>query len=149
MKGYRQAVTEETFKKEIHEALCNYDKFVVCLGKTTEECEIAIVSLMRKAINAFQTRSPGLRHGIALDKFITIILSQSDTDRPHCGIYFNLHSPYQKQIQAAAAAAASQAESAGQNPDDDEDLIDEDEDDFDDDFFDDDGEEGDEDESDD
>ena len=37
------------------------------------------------------------RHGIALDKFVTVILSQSDEEqRPMCGIYFNLHSPYQK-----------------------------------------------------
>jgi hypothetical protein len=37
-----------------------------------------------------------MRHGIALDKFVTVILSQSDEERPMCGIYFNLHSPYQK-----------------------------------------------------
>jgi len=37
------------------------------------------------------------RHGIALDKHVTVILSQSDAERPLCGIYFNLHSPYQKQ----------------------------------------------------
>ena len=41
-------------------------------------------------------RGPHLRHGIALDRQLTIILSQTDTDRPLCGIYFNLHSPYQK-----------------------------------------------------
>jgi hypothetical protein len=35
-----------------------------------------------------------MRHGIALDKEVTVILSQSDHDRPLCGIYFNLHSPY-------------------------------------------------------
>ena len=38
----------------------------------------------------------GLRHGIALDNQVTIILSQGDEARPLCGIYFNLHSPYQK-----------------------------------------------------
>ncbi len=37
-----------------------------------------------------------MRHGIALDKEVTIILSQSDEERPLCGIYFNLHSPYKK-----------------------------------------------------
>ena len=52
---------------------------------------------MAKAIRAYETRGPQLRHGIALDKHVTVILSQSDTDRPLCGIYFNLHSPYQKQ----------------------------------------------------
>ncbi len=40
--------------------------------------------------------SAGLRHGIALDKVVTVILSQSDEARPLCGIYFNLHSPYKK-----------------------------------------------------
>ena len=37
-----------------------------------------------------------MRHGIALDKEVTIILSQSDDERPLCGIYFNLHSPYRR-----------------------------------------------------
>jgi hypothetical protein len=37
-----------------------------------------------------------LRHGIALDKQVTIILSQTENERPLCGIYFNLHSPYKK-----------------------------------------------------
>jgi hypothetical protein len=40
------------------------------------------------------SRGPQLRHGIALDNHVTIILSQSDGERPLCGIYFNLHSPY-------------------------------------------------------
>jgi hypothetical protein len=35
-----------------------------------------------------------MRHGIALDREVTVILSQSDDERPLCGIYFNLHSPY-------------------------------------------------------
>jgi len=39
-----------------------------------------------------------LRHGIALDKQVTIILSQNDDARPLCGIYFNLHSPYRKTV---------------------------------------------------
>lgn len=95
-------VTEETFKKEVDEALATYDKYVVCLGKTSDDCLVSLRSLLKKAIQAFETRAPGLRHGIALDKHITIILSQSDTERPHCGIYFNLFSPYQKQIQKAS-----------------------------------------------
>jgi hypothetical protein len=53
-------------------------------------------SLMAKAIKAYQDRGAHLRHGIALDRQVTIILSQNDTDRPLCGIYFNLHSPYQR-----------------------------------------------------
>ena len=49
-----------------------------------------------KAIKAYQNRGPNLRHGIALDKQVTIILSQTETERPLCGIYFNLSSPYHK-----------------------------------------------------
>jgi hypothetical protein len=51
---------------------------------------------MGKAIKAYENRGPDLRHGIALDNQVTIILSQGDSERPLCGIYFNLHSPYQK-----------------------------------------------------
>ena len=58
---------------------------------------MVLTSLLSKAIKAYEGRGPDLRHGIALDKQITIILSQSDGPRPLCGIYFNLHSPYQKQ----------------------------------------------------
>lgn len=74
-----------------------YDKYIVCLDKTPEDCEASLLSLMNKAIEAFKNRGPNLRHGIALDKQITIILSQNDNDtRPLCGIYFNLHTPYRK-----------------------------------------------------
>jgi hypothetical protein len=45
---------------------------------------------------AVQNRAPGLRHGIALDRHVTIILSQNEDARPLCGIYFNLHSPFRK-----------------------------------------------------
>ena len=89
-------MTIETFKREIAAAVKGYDRFVVCLEKTPEDFEASLISLMSKAIKAYESRDPGLRHGIALDKQITIILSQSDGPRPLCGIYFNLHSPYQK-----------------------------------------------------
>ena len=68
----------------------------MCLEKTPEDFELALVSLMAKAIKAYENRGAGLRHGIALDNQVTIILSQGDDERPLCGIYFNLHSPYQK-----------------------------------------------------
>jgi len=74
-----------------------YEKYIICINKTPDEFEVALTSLMNKALKAYEGRGPDLRHGIALDKQITIILSQSDTARPLCGIYFNLHSPYQKQ----------------------------------------------------
>jgi hypothetical protein len=90
-------VTAETFRPEIAEALKAYDKYVICIDKTPEDFEASLVSLLHKAIKAYESRGPELRHGIALDKQVTVILSQNDTPRPLCGIYFNLHSPYQKQ----------------------------------------------------
>jgi hypothetical protein len=89
-------VTVDTFKQEIADALKAFDKFIICLDKPTEDCETSLRSLMDKAIKAYENRGPHLRHGIALDKQVTIILSQTEHERPLCGIYFNLHSPYQK-----------------------------------------------------
>jgi hypothetical protein len=90
-------VTPELFSREIAAAMKAYEKYVVCIDKTPEDFEVALVSLLGKAIKAYESRGPDLRHGIALDKQVTIILSQSDGPRPLCGIYFNLHSPYQRQ----------------------------------------------------
>src|SRR6185312_15185384 len=90
-------VTVETFKDEMALALKAYDMYVINIDKIPEEFEASLKSLMAKAIRAYETRGPQLRHGIALDKHVTVILSQSDSERPLCGIYFNLHSPYQKQ----------------------------------------------------
>ena len=86
----------EDFQQEIAAAVRNYDKFVVCVEKTPDEFLKSLRSLMGKAINAFETRAPGLRHGIALDRHVTIMLSENDGARPLCGIYFNLHSPFRK-----------------------------------------------------
>jgi hypothetical protein len=84
------------FKNEIAAAVRAYDKYIICIDKTPEDFEASLESLMTKAIKAYESRGEGLRHGIALDKQVTVILSQSDEPRPMCGIYFNLHSPYQK-----------------------------------------------------
>lgn len=89
-------MTAETFKPEIAEAMKAYEKFVVCIDKTPDEFHASLISLLNKAIKAYESRGPQLRHGIALDRQITVILSQNDNPRPLCGIYFNLHSPYQK-----------------------------------------------------
>jgi hypothetical protein len=89
-------LTVEAFKQEIVDAVKVYDKYIVCIDKPTQDCEASLVSLMEKAINAYNNRGAGLRHGIALDKQITIILSQTEHDKPLCGIYFNLHTPYRK-----------------------------------------------------
>jgi hypothetical protein len=87
-------LTVDLFKAELAEAARAFDKYIVCLDKTPEECEAALRSLMAKAIKAYNDRAPGLRHGIALDRQVTIILSQTDSERPLCAIYFNLSSPY-------------------------------------------------------
>src|SRR5215510_2669214 len=90
------AVTIETFAPEMAEAMKMYDQYIICIHKTPDEFEASLISLMNKAIKAYESRGPQLRHGIALDKQVTVILSQNDQPRPLCGIYFNLHSPYQK-----------------------------------------------------
>jgi hypothetical protein len=97
-------VTVDTFKQEIAEAVKSFEKYIICLDKTPEDCETSLRSLMEKAIKAYENRGPHLRHGIALDRQVTIILSQTEAERPLCGIYFNLHSPYQKKVQKAAKA---------------------------------------------
>jgi hypothetical protein len=95
-----------TFKGEIAEALAAFDKYIVCLDKTPDQCEASLKSLMKKAIEAYEKRAPGLRHGIALDRQVTIILSQSDhAERPLCAIYFNLSSPYHPKTRKRAATA--------------------------------------------
>ena len=98
-------LTVETFKPQLVEALRSFEKYIVCLNKTPEDCQASLVSLMEKAIKAYENRGPALRHGIALDKQVTIILSQTDGEKPLCGIYFNLHSPYQKKHAARKARA--------------------------------------------
>jgi hypothetical protein len=109
--AYLEIVTVETFKPEIAEAMIAYDRYVVCIDKTPDEFQTTLQSLLKKAIKAYETRGPELRHGIALDKYVTVILSQNDNPRPFCGIYFNLHSPYQKQT--AAKPAKAQKETIG------------------------------------
>ncbi len=92
-----QAVTAKLFNQEIAQARKAYEHYIVCLNKTPDEFEATLHSLLNKAIKAYESRGPDLRHGIALDNYVTVILSQSDGPRPLCGIYFNLHSPYRKQ----------------------------------------------------
>lgn len=99
-------MTADSFKHELAEALRTFTKYVVCIDKVPEDCEAILRSLMEKAIKAYENRGPHLRHGIALDRQVTIILSQTDGDRPLCGIYFNLHSPYQKKGTAKVSKSA-------------------------------------------
>lgn len=102
------SVTVETFNDEMAQAMKAYELYVICIDKTPEEFQASLVSLVIKAIKAFESRGPQLRHGIALDKHVTVILSQSDSPRPLCGIYFNLHSPYQKPSPPTTVQAMSQ-----------------------------------------
>lgn len=90
------------------EALKAYDRYIICIHKTPDEFEASMVSLVNKAIRAYADRGVNMRHGIALDKFVTVILSQTDNERPLCGIYFNLNSPYQKPLATKTAAAEKQ-----------------------------------------
>ena len=89
-------MTVDTFKSEITAATKAFEKFIVCLEKSPAEFESSLRSLIKKAIRAYETRGEGMRHGIALDGQVTVILSQNDTERPLCGIYFNLHTPHKK-----------------------------------------------------
>jgi hypothetical protein len=93
-------LTVDMFQHEVAEAMKTFEKYIVCLDKTPDECQQSLNSLMDKAIKAYESRGPNLRHGIALDRQVTIIMSQTDGDRPLCGIYFNLHSPYRKKVAA-------------------------------------------------
>jgi hypothetical protein len=82
------------FEREVRAAARAYEKYIVCVEKTPDQFLKSLQSLLKKAIHAFENRAPGLRHGIALDPHVTIMLSETDGPRPLCGIYFNLHSPY-------------------------------------------------------
>lgn len=115
---YADGVTVENFKQEMAEATKAYEKYVVCIDKTPEEFQASLISLMIKAIKAFESRGPQLRHGIALDKHLTVILSQNDGPRPLCGIYFNLNSPYQKQALPKTVRPLTQAIGEGRQSSD-------------------------------
>jgi hypothetical protein len=99
------SLTAELFETELRAALRSYDRHIVCLEQLPDEAEESLRSLITKAIRAYENREPGFRHGIALNRQITVILSQSDGPRPICGIYFNLHSPYSRRQQPKAEHA--------------------------------------------
>lgn len=109
-------MTAETFRQEIAEAMKAYEKYIICIDKAPDEFHTSLVSLLNKALKAYESRGPQLRHGIALDRQVTVILSQSDSPRPLCGIYFNLHSPYQKPA-ASKTLKAVREPIAGSNED--------------------------------
>lgn len=90
------AIDIETLSHEIAEATKQYDRTIICLEKLPDEFEDSLSRLVQKAILVYNNRSANQRHGVALDRHITVILSQSDSDVPMCGIYFNLSSPHLK-----------------------------------------------------
>ncbi|MFA6562045.1 MAG: hypothetical protein WCV00_09095 [Verrucomicrobiia bacterium] len=98
----------DDFNKEIREAVKAYELYIVCIAKTPDEFTDSVRSLMTKAIKVYENRAPDLKHGIALDPQLTIILSEppdAPDERPFCGIYFNLHSPYRKKNAPAKSKA--------------------------------------------
>jgi hypothetical protein len=97
------------FSEEVAQALKAYELYVICIDKTPEEFKQTLVSLLKKAIKAYESRGPNLRHGIALDPYVTVILSQAEGPEPLCGIYFNLHSPYQRKAAHRAPRASKMA----------------------------------------
>ena len=99
--GFSVDLTVQSFAPEMESALAAFDRYVVALDKVPEDAGTSLASLVGKAITAYISRQPGMRHGIALDRHLTVILSQNDTGpRPLCGIYFNLHSPYTRKTPA-------------------------------------------------
>ena len=93
-----ETLTTTLFAAELRAALQSYERHIVCIEQVPEEMESALQSLIEKAIQAFENRAPGLKHGIALNRQVTVILSESSGTKPLCGIYFNLHSPYARKI---------------------------------------------------
>ncbi len=95
--GCLMDLTPDMFEEEMKGAVSTFDRHIVCLDKSPDECRASLDSLLQKAIDAYISRGTGLRHGIALDSQGTIILSQMDEqEMPMCGIYFNLYSPYKR-----------------------------------------------------
>ena len=78
-----------------------YDKYVICIDKTPEDFQATLLSLVKKAIKAYETRGPGLRHGIALDKHVTVILSGEGSDETWLG-YDAYRTMYAIQLAQAA-----------------------------------------------
>ena len=106
--AFAMGLLPEMFVDEIEAAVKSYDLHVVCLDKSPEDCQPSLESLLVKAMRAYETRGEGMRHGIALDKQVTIFLSEVDgEEKPMCGIYFNLHSPYKKTQPATEPAEST------------------------------------------
>ena len=51
-------MTTELFRQEIAEAMRAYEKYIVCINKTPEDFQASLVSLLNKAIKAYESRGP-------------------------------------------------------------------------------------------
>ena len=98
------SLTADLFAAELRAALRSYERHIVCIEQVPDETEGILESLIEKAIQAYRNRAPGLKHGIALNRQVTVILSESSGPKPLCGIYFNLHSPYARRIPKTQAS---------------------------------------------
>jgi len=89
-------ILPECFAKQACEAFTNYNKYVICLNKTNEQFTKSLISLLTKAIKAYNERGDK-KNGIALDKFMTVTLTENEKEElPTINIYFNLYSDYAK-----------------------------------------------------
>ena len=86
-------ISPEDFTQEIAEALLNYDKYLICLNKTLDEYAATLQSLIQKAVKAYEDRGDK-KNGIALDKFVTVTITENGDEKPIINIYFNLYSSY-------------------------------------------------------
>ena len=84
------------FTAQFEMAVAEYDRHIVCISKPPDEFVASLRSLGLKALKAYEGRPVGSRHGIACDRYVTVIFSHQENAVPLCGIYFNLHSPYKK-----------------------------------------------------
>lgn len=91
-------ISPEDFTQEMAEALLNYDKYLICLNKTLDEYAATLQSLTQKVIKAYEDRGDK-KSGIALDKFVTVTLTENGDEKPIINIYFNLYSFYASTMQ--------------------------------------------------
>jgi hypothetical protein len=88
-------MTTNDFKVEMADAMKRYNTFIVALGRTPDEFLRTLFILVHHAIDEYERLPPGLDHGIAVARDVTVILSRPVRRTfPFCNIYFNLHSDY-------------------------------------------------------
>ena len=110
-------LTMNDYRDEMMAALEAFDRNVVMLEITPPDFAKTIASLIPKAIEAYEKRDPSQNHGVALDKYVTVILSARKPktsaglatvpppEKPICNIYLNLYSGYfdnREQFQVSA-----------------------------------------------